>query len=200
MTEIEQIPENFDVNSLSEPSPETLSQFDTTCFQLDDLGIIRSPDPEPETGETPDFYTVQLSRQKFDNGTTISSFSFHGSDELAAQWSQASSTHTISLKTIDGAAYEYSTEPNGDIKLFIKKPGERVHREIDTAGSLTSDLGAEVSVSLSATPELMKGILATQAERREARALGLDRPTDASLKEFNAVIQEALTSGATLEE
>jgi hypothetical protein len=190
MAASEHIPDNFNVDSLLEPTPETLATFNDTCLRLDELGTLDHPEADPLTGEIPDFYTVQSVSLPFNNGTTISSFSFHGSDELVSEWGMTMSIHNINLKTTDGSEYDYTAEANGTVKLFIKKPGERVPTEPHL----------DIASWFEATPEIMKVISASIAERRQADQLGLSKPTELSLKEFVTVIREALASGIDFDE
>lgn len=199
MTQPDQLPDNFDINSLSEPTPETLSQFGDTCLQLDNLGVLDYPGDDPDTGEILDFYTIQLVHQPFSNGTEISSFSFHGNDELATEWSMMSSIRSISLKTAGGDYYKYSVGNDGNAKLFVKKPGARVRREIDTVAPLAADYDNSLSVSFNGTPDFMRAMRTALAERREADRLGLNKPTEASIREFNKTIQDALASGVVID-
>ncbi|MFZ1301042.1 MAG: hypothetical protein WAQ27_00450 [Candidatus Microsaccharimonas sp.] len=200
MTHHEHIPDTFDIAGLSEPTEATLDQFNDVCLQLDGMGNVDAPSADPENGEVADFYTTQLVRQTFDNGTVISNFSFHGSDEMKEEWREmGSSTHTITAKTAEGVIYEYTVDKTGAKKLYVKKPGERVEREVKPVDSIDTRFGqGGLSMHITGKPELLRGMVAYMEERAEAHKLGLTIPTDASLKEFSGIIQSAIDSGTEI--
>lgn len=110
-------------------------------------------------------------------------------------WGEVEPIRSIDLETAEGIKYEYSAYTTGVSRLYIKKPGERVAREVNPVSEIAAESPEGMSVGLRGTPELMQFVLGSIAERQEAHRLGLSKPTDGSIKEFTVAIQAALESG-----
>lgn len=193
----DQFPDNFDIEGLQDPKPETLSAFDDICIKLDDI----SEATLPREGHSTPHVTYHLS-ERFSNGSLIEGHSTHGDEEWLRSWGETMSTRNIELTTSDGISYSYSeNQPKAQKTLHIKRSGEQVPREVspDTTTIETGN-GTALSARITGNPDFMRSMAAAIAEKREADKLGLSKLTDGSLKEFTAALQAALESGATEKE
>lgn len=192
---IDQFPDNFDINELLEPQPETITGFIGVCSQIDDLSKADYLGNDSTTKEAPAIKSLYFFRKKFVNGSTINAHSVHGDEEYLEAWGETEPTRSINLKTVEGIEYDYSAYTTGRERLFIKKQGERVIREVDVSSNIDSDTSSSIMVGVRGTPDFMRYMAEAIAERREADKLGLTKLTDGSLKEFTTAIQAALDSG-----
>lgn len=190
----------INVNDLLEPQPETIADFIDVCFQIDDLSEVDLPSADAETGEVPSIKSYYLIRRPFANGSRITAHSIYGSEEYMEAWGEVEPIRSIELTTGDGIEYEYSSYLNGRSKLYIKKPGERVQREAVTPYHIETASDALLTVGIQGTPDFMQFMAAAFAERCEADRLGISTPTDGSLREFTAALQDALGSGMVTED
>ncbi len=143
-----------------------------------------------------DHTTYKLMRS-LNNGSRLIAFWLTADDKFLETYPDDEELRFLHLRTSGGITYEYSIFDNGTEKLFVKKPGERVPRKIQS--SAVDDFLANEATALGITDrgeELMRDILAAADERTEATTHGLDKPTDGNMIEFTKALQASIKSGA----
>lgn len=199
-TPADKFPDDFDPSQLAEPKSDTISKLEEVCIRLCDLGDVSDQAP-PESDNPYIYYTLE---RMFNNGSKIVGDLLYGSDEWLSAFAERMATRYLTLVTEDGAEYRYA-DYNGvhPTSLIIKKPGQTAPREVntDTTKSIEAqDSDGLLSIRIHGAPEVMRGVHEALAKRREARQLGLDKPTEGTMKEFIAAVQAAIDSGVNTDD
>ncbi len=199
-SQYDKMPDDFNIDQLSEPHPETIASFQAVCSRLDDISITsgswRDDNPDEPSGQSVSYILMK----NFENGSRVLGSSTHGTDEWLEAHSETMPIRSITLRVEDGTKYEFTDKGHGALRLWINRPGERVIRETPAADRIGFDSDSELSLEIMAIPEDARDMSAKLAEREEVINLGLDMPNDGGMKEFTNALQEALDSGISPEQ
>ena len=141
--------------------------------------------------------TTHFGSNQFNNGTQVFAHSHEGNGVFMRDWPKTEAVRIIDIATADGTHYGYSAYITGEKRLLIERPGEKAPREVIPERVIESNLGHGLTLSVTGSTEVMRGITQAIQARQEARNLGLDIPTEGSMREFTQALEAAIKSGVT---
>ncbi len=195
---------NFDFSDFDEPTSETLLKFSDcleaikqlarTNNEVTPLDLNDDSDPDaPKIDGTLDHYFIPPEKPTSHDSHFFTAQIYDAEPSVMARVSSELTVPIVYINYIDkNISMKYRQYYGEDPTLYIRTTKDRVHRESSNTPSVEGAV-ASLALSIAGTPGFMRYVNAIVEEQDEIHALGLDKPTEGTMKQLIAVIDSEIS-------